>query len=85
MTATKYISGRVAGLVCQYRTTTTRIVALRLQAQHYAKERNEIIAQLGEYHSAFEIAGLVGEPPSEVEAMMRCANDVRDRHQRPGT
>ena len=28
----------------------TRIVALRLQAQHYAKERNEIIAQLGEYH-----------------------------------
>lgn len=57
MTATNYGSGRVASLVCEYRTTITRIVALRLQAQHYAKERDEIIAQLGEYLSVFEIAG----------------------------
>lgn len=85
MAAYDSTAARVEGLVKDFRTTTTRIVAMRLQAQRYAKDRAEIIAQLGEYLSVAEIAGLVGEPPTEVEAMMRSANADRNRQQGPAT
>jgi hypothetical protein len=85
MTATNYTSGRVARLVSEFRTTTTRVVAMRLQAQHCAKDRAEIIAKLSEYLTVAEIAGLVSEPPSEVEAMMRCAKADRERREGPAT
>lgn len=85
MAATNYISGKVERLVSDFRTTTRRIVALRLRAECCAKDRAEIIAQLSEYLSVAEIAGLVGEPPSEVEVLMRCANADRERRQRPAT
>ncbi len=65
---------RIESLVREFHTTTARMVAVRLQAQHYAKDRAGIVAQLGEYLSVAEIAGIVSEPPSEVEAMMRSAN-----------
>lgn len=85
MTATNYPSRNVARLVDEFGTTTTRIVAMRLQVQRYAQYRAAIVAQLSENLSVAEIAGLVGELPSEVEALMRCADADRERREQPAT